>query len=163
MTRTAIQDGDRDEVRRFIEQRWQGPRVMSHGREFYPHEEQGLIERRDGAIVGLLTYHIESEGMELLTLNSTLEGKGIGSALMLDAIAKARELTCERIWLTTTNDKLRAIGFYQRLGFRMAAINLGVVDEARKIKPEIPLVGERGIEIHDEVVMELTIEPYLTS
>ena len=45
----------------------------------------------------------------------------------------------------------------------MAAINLGVVDEARKIKPEIPLVGERGIEIHDEVVMELAIEPYLTS
>ena len=163
MTRTAIQDDDRGEVRRFIEKRWHGPRVMSRGREFFPHQEQGLIERRGGRIVGLLTYHVDEEGMELLTLDSTLEGKGIGSALMLDAIAKSREIKCDRIWLTTTNDKLRAIGFYQRLGFRMAAINLGVVDEARKIKPEIPLVGERGVEIHDEVVMELTIEPYLTS
>ncbi len=163
MTRTAIQDSDRDEVCRFIERHWHGPRVMSRGREFFPHKEQGLIERRGGKLVGLLTYHVDEEGMELLTLNSTLEGKGIGSALMLDAIAKAREMKCNRIWLTTTNDMLRAIGFYQRLGFRMAAINLGVVDEARKIKPEIPLVGERGVEIHDEVVMELAIEPYLTS
>ena len=160
--RSAIQDSDRDDVLRFIEKHWHAQRVMSHGREFFPHKERGLIERRDGTIVGLLTYHIDDDGMELLTLNSTLEGKGIGSALMLDAIATARELECNRIWLTTTNDKLRAIGFYQRLGFRMTAINLGVVDEARKIKPEIPLVGERGIEIHDEVVMELTIEPYLT-
>jgi hypothetical protein len=45
----------------------------------------------------------------------------------------------------------------------MTAINLGVVDEARKIKPQIPLVGERGVPIHDEVVMELAVEPYLDS
>ena len=49
----------------------------------------------------------------------------------------------------------------QRLGFRMVAINIGVVDEARKIKPEIPETGERGIPIHDEIAMELRIEPYL--
>lgn len=163
MTRCSIQDSDREEVRRFIEQRWHGALVMSHGKSYYPHKEQGLIERRNGQIAGLLTYHVEDKAMELLTLDSTLEGKGVGSSLMLDAISAARELKCERIWLTTTNDKLRAVGFYQRLGFRMAAINIGVVDEARKTKPGIPLTGERGIEIHDEIVMELTIEPYLTS
>ena len=163
MTRSEVQESDREEVGRFIERHWKSKRVMSRGREFYPHKEQGLIERRDGQIVGLLTFRIDEEGMEVLTLNSTLEGRGIGSALMLDAIALAREKDSPRIWLTTTNDKLRAIGFYQRIGFRMVAINLGVVDEARKIKPEIPLAGERGVEIHDEVVMELTIEPYLGS
>ena len=52
---------------------------------------------------------------------------------------------------------------FSRLGFRMVAINVGGVDEARKTKPQIPTVGERGIEIHDEVVMELQIEPFLDS
>lgn len=122
-----------------------------------------MVERRDGQIVGLLTYRIDDEGMEVLTLNAILEGQGIGSSLMLDAIAAARKKQCRRIWLTTTNDMLRAIGFYQRLGFRMVAINVGAVDEARKTKPQIPSVGERGIEIHDEIVMELLIEPYLDS
>ena len=79
----------------------------------------------------------------------------------LDVIERARKNGCRRIWLTTTNDRLRAIGFYQRLGFRMVAINLGAVDEARKTKPQIPETGERGVEIHDEIVMELKIEPYL--
>ncbi len=156
-----MQDSDRQEVAGFIEQHWHSQLVMSHGRSFYPHTKEGFIERRDGRIVGLLTYHIDDNGMELLSLNSTLEGQGIGSSLMLNVIETARKQKCKRIWLATTNDTLRAIGFYQRLGFRMIELNLGTVDEARKTKPEIPKVGERGIEIHDEIVMELRLEPYL--
>jgi len=99
--------------------------------------------------------------MEVLTLNSTVEGHGIGTKLVLHAIGKARELGCHRVWFTTTNDNLRAIGFYQRLGFRMIELNLGAVDEARKIKDSIPLVGERGIPMRDEIVMSLDVEPFL--
>ena len=99
--------------------------------------------------------------MEILTLNSTLEGERIGTSMVLEAIATARREGCPRICLTTTNANLRAIGFYQRLGFRLVAINRGVVDEARKTKPEIPETGEGGIPIHDEIVMDLELEPYL--
>lgn len=161
MSRSEIQDSDREEVGRFVEHHWRSQRVMSRGQAFYPHKEQGFIERVDGHIVGLLTYRVASAAMEILTLNSTLEGKGIGSSLMLNAIESARRNHCDRIWLTTTNDNLRGIGFYQRLGYRMVEITLGAVDEARKLKPEIPMTGERGIPIHDEIVMELTLEPYL--
>lgn len=161
MSRTSIQDSDRPEVRAFTERHWHSVFIMSRGRKFLPEEEQGFIERRDGEIVGLLTYHMEDDTMEILTLNSTQEKAGIGSSLMLSAINTARDGGCERVFLTTTNDNLRAIGFYQRLGFRMVAINLGVVDEARKTKPSIPLTGERGVPIHDEIVMELDIHPYL--
>ena len=152
---------DREEVAAFIEQHWRSRVIMSHGRKFYPHEEEGFIERRDGKLVGLLTYHVDGDILEILTLNATLEGAGIGTSLMLPTIERARERDCRRVMLTTTNDRLRAIGFYQRLGFRMVAINIGVVDEARKIKPQIPEAGERGIPIRDEVVMELAIRPYL--
>lgn len=161
MSRTEFQDADRDEVAEFIERHWHSRMVMSGGRSWYPHQESGFIERRDGRIIGLLTYRIETETMEILTLNATLEGQGIGSSLMLDTIEKARNEGCRRIYLTTTNDALKAIGFYQRLAFRFAAVNVGVVDEARKVKPQIPLTGERGIGIHDEIVMELSIKPYL--
>jgi ribosomal protein S18 acetylase RimI-like enzyme len=161
MTRAELQDGDREEVAAFIKEHWYSTLVMSRGRKFYPHQERGLVERRDGKIVGLLTYHMNDEGMEILTLNSTLEGQRIGTSLMLDAIEKARKEECSRIWLTTTNANLRAIGFYQRLGFRMIAVNVGAVEEARKIKPELPETGEGGIPLRDEIVMELRIEPYL--
>jgi len=161
MSRSKILDSDRPEVAAFVQKHWGSKIVMSSGRAFMPHEEQGFIERCDGTIVGLLTYRIEDRAMEILTLNATLEGQGIGTSLMLNAIEAARAEDCDRIWLTTTNDNLRGIGFYQRLGYRMVKINLGTVDEARKTKPEIPKVGYRGVPIHDEIVMELELEPYL--
>lgn len=161
MGRKEIEDADREEVAQFIEEHWHSRMIMSRGRSFYPHQERGFIERRDDKIVGLLTYRTDEDAMEMLTLNSTLEGKGIGSALILSAIEKARQEGLQRVWLTTTNDAMRAIGLYQRLGFRLTEVNVGAVDEARKAKPQIPEVGERGIPIHDEIVMEVKIKPYL--
>lgn len=164
MARHEIRDEDREEVARFIEEHWQSRVVMSSGKAYQPHLEQGYIERRDGRIVGLLTYHFDEDGcMEILTLNSTVEGQGIGSLLMLSAIDRARQSNCKKIWLTTTNDRLRVVDFHQRLGFRLTAVRLGVVDEARNVKPQIPLTGERGVPMRDELVMELEIEPYLDS
>ena len=43
----------------------------------------------------------------------------------------------------------------------MVAIHLGVVDEARRVKPQIPEHGERGVRIQDEIVMELGVEPFI--
>lgn len=161
MSRNPIQKSDREEIACFVEKHWRSRVVMSRGRAFYPHEEEGFVERHNGQIVGLLTFRVDDDGMELLTLNSVLEGSGIGTSLMLHAINTARVRGCGRVWLTTTNDNLRAIGFYQRLGFRLIAVNVGAVDEARKIKPQIPEIGQNGVPIHDELVMELVIHPYL--
>lgn len=161
MARTEMTDADRDEVGRFIERHWFSRAVVSHGEVHYPHREQAFIERRAGEIVGLLTFRVDDSGMELLTINCTIEGEGIGTQLMLSVIDKARREGCRRIWVTTTNDNLRVVGFNQRLGFRIVGVRLGAIDEARKIKPEIPHTGERGVPIQDEIVMELQLQPYI--
>lgn len=161
MSRSEIQDCDRQEMAEFIDQHWYGKLVITLGRQHYPHKEQGFIERHDGRIAGVLTYRVDEEGMQILTVNSALEGRGVGSSLMLDATEKARKLGCRRIWLTSTNENLRAIGFYQRLGFRLVAVHLDTVEQMRKLKPRIPMTDPRGIPIQDEFVMELKLEPYL--
>ncbi|MFH0981448.1 MAG: GNAT family N-acetyltransferase [Planctomycetota bacterium] len=161
MSRRRIQDEDRPAIAEFIERHWSNKMVMSRGRCYYPHQENGVIEWRDGRIVGLVTWLREGDDLQLLTLNSVLEGQGIGSALTLLAIEEARRGGVRKIWLTTTNDNLPAIGLYQRLGFRMTAVNVGAVDEARKTKPQIAETGYKGIPIHDEVVLELDLQPSL--
>ena len=161
MSRRPIQDQDRPAIADFIEKHWHSKKVMSRGKAYFPHEQEGFIEWRDGQIVGLLTMAYQDDALEVLTLNSMLEGERIGSALMLQAIDDARHRDIDRIWLTTTNDNVNAIAFYQKLGFRMTAVHLGVVDEARKTKPEIPKVGHEGIRIRDEVVFELPIKAFL--
>jgi hypothetical protein len=37
---------------------------------------------------------------------------------------------------------------------RLVAVHRGGVDEARRLKPSIPLIGEHGIPIHDELEFE---------
>ena len=155
-----MQDGDREDVARFIERHWGSRKIISSGHVYYPHQCEAIIERQDDEIVGLLTLRVEGDEMELLTLNAIHAGQGIGSSLMLAAIDDARHRSLHRIWLTTTNDNLRVVGFYQRLGFRLVAVNVGAVDQARKIKPQIPEIGIDGIPIHDELVLELRIQPF---
>ena len=161
MTRSEIRDADRAAIAAMMESCWGSRLVVCGGEAFYPDQEDGFIERRDGDIVGLLTYRARDREMELLTLNAMVEGRGIGTSLVLSAIDRAREMGCHRVWLITTNDNLKAIGLYQRLGFRMIRIDVDAVTEARKMKPEIPRYGHRGVPIQDEVVMELPLAPAL--
>ncbi|PTL13689.1 GNAT family N-acetyltransferase, partial [Staphylococcus gallinarum] len=52
-----------------------------------------------------------------------------------------------------TNENLRALYFYQKKGYRITEILPNAVDKARTLKPTIPLVGENGIEIKDEIIL----------
>jgi GNAT superfamily N-acetyltransferase len=159
--RRRIEDRDRDAIARFIETHWHSRMVMSSGKCYYPHELDGFIGWRGEEIAGLLTMVYEDDALQILTLNSVLEGERVGSSLMLMAIDDARQRNIGRVWLTTTNDNVRAFAFYQKLGFRLVKVNIGVVDEARKVKPQIPEVGNDGIPIHDELVFELRVKAFL--
>ena len=117
-----------------------------------------LAEDTDGTLLGVLTYRIAGPACEVRTLFATVTRHGTGSAL-LDAVeAVARAAGCRRLWLITTNDNLDALRFYQRRGLRLAALHPGAVDASRAaLKPSIPEVGEYGIPIRDEIVLELAL------
>jgi ribosomal protein S18 acetylase RimI-like enzyme len=115
----------------------------------------GWLAERDGAVVGLLTYLVHGDVAELVTINS-FAGGGVGTALLGELVTHCRAAGVLAINVTTTNDNTRALRFYQRAGFHLTALRPGAVTEARKIKPEIPELGEDGIPIRDE--LELTME-----
>jgi len=108
-------------------------------------------------LIGLATFHIAGSDCELVTLEAFRQWQGVGTSLMAAIARFARRRGCERLWLVTGNDNLDALRFYQRRGLRLVAVHRGAVDQARQIKPAIPLVGEHGIEIHDELELELRL------
>ena len=101
--------------------------------------------------VGLLTYRVDAEAIELTAVAAEPRGRGTGTALVEALIDLAPAVGASRIWLVTTNDNLDALAFYQRRGFRLSDLRVGAVDEARRtLKPAIPVIGEHGIEMHDD-------------
>lgn len=69
--------------------------------------------------VGLVPGHGEGI-LELIKMSarSDVQGKGIGRALMDAAIAKAREMGAQAIWLETNTKLAAALALYRKSGFR---------------------------------------------
>ncbi|MFS0749421.1 GNAT family N-acetyltransferase [Oceanobacillus sp. 1P07AA] len=104
-------------------------------------------------IIGLITYIINNDKCEIISLDSLEEGKGIGTALLREVEELAKNQKCKVIHLITTNDNLIALKFYQKRAFLLSEILNNAVEKARKLKPEIPLVSDEGIPIRDEIVL----------
>lgn len=160
----AIDDQDRAWVRDFITQQWHSDTIVSRGRVHYPHQLQGFLafegDRRAesaGNLLGLVTYHLEGDACEIVTLDSFKEGVGIGTALIASVKQTASEVGWRRLWLITTNDNTHALRFYQKRGFRLVALYPNAIAESRRLKPQIPLIGNDGIPLTDELELELML------
>jgi len=114
----------------------------------------GWLAERDGEVVGLLTYRVSGEVVDIVTINA-FTGGGVGAALVRVLVDDVRG-SARRLRVTTTNDNLRALRFYQRAGFRLTALRPGAIAESRKIK-EIPELGHDDIPIRDELELEMEI------
>lgn len=156
-----ITDADRAEAARLLTRRWGGTNVV-HGTVFRPAELPGFLAERPGGgtghgqetrflIAGLVTFAVEGAALEIVTIDALERWSGIGTALLEAVLREAGERGCREVRLTTTNDNLDAIRFYQRRGFRITAVRPGAVDAARAVKPAIPPAGEYGIPIRDEI------------
>jgi GNAT superfamily N-acetyltransferase len=114
-----------------------------------------LVAEDDGDLAGVLTYVIEGAACEVRTLHATISWRGAGTALIEAVERIARASGCDRLWLITTNDNIDAMRFYQRRGFRMAALYVDAVTESRtQLKPAISEIGDHGIPIRDEIEFE---------
>ena len=102
----------------------------------------------------MITYNIKKNECEIVTLNSLIKKKGIGTVLVEKVKKIAKKMNRKRVWLITTNDNIDALCFWQRIGFVLKAIYPGAMSISRKLKPEIPLIGHYGIPIRDEIELE---------
>ncbi|MBA4318148.1 MAG: GNAT family N-acetyltransferase [Flavobacterium sp.] len=152
-----VTNADKENVCRIIKENWYSDLVVVHNSIYIPSNLPGFIAEENENIIGLITYYIEDNNCEIVTLDSMKENCGIGSALINKVKEEAKNSNCTILWLITTNDNLHAISFYVKRGFELTGINKGAVNESRKIKPEIPLLGFNNIPITDELKFTMNI------
>ena len=145
---------DRDRVAVFLEQR--GMRYAARlGMLHDPVADEAFVAEDGGDLMGVLTYRVDGRDCEVSSLYVATPWQGIGSALIDAAVDAVRARGVDRLWLVTTNDNVDALRFYQRRGFRLVELRVGAVDRSRAtLKPSIPEVGEHGIPLRDELVLE---------
>ena len=104
--------------------------------------------------VGALVWTRRGEDVEVASIAVEMHGGGVGRALLRQLATDAATEGVARISLTTTNDNLTALAFYQRCGMRVCAVYPDGVDRAREEKPAIPLLGQKGIPMHDAIELD---------
>lgn len=149
-----LAEGDRPWLSEYLVERWGTPLAVGGGRTHQVDALPGFVAFQGDRRVGLVTFAIDGTDCEIVTIDASEEGRGIGSALLERVAAHARRSGCRRLHLITTNDNVRAIRFYQRRGFRLIAVRVNALEESRRIKPSIPQIGMHGIPLRDELVFE---------
>ena len=154
ITVRAREPADEQEVAAFLRAN-HSERVARLEELVRPLDHPALVAEDGERLVGVLTYVLAGRECEILTLHTAARWRGTGTALIAGVEEIARNAGCARLWVLTTNDNVDALRFYQRRGFRLAALNPGAVDRSRtQLKPEIPEHGAYGIPIRDELVLE---------
>ncbi len=155
-----VRDDEQHELERVVRERWGSPRIVSSGTAHPIESLPCLVATNElGDWLGLAAYRFAAGACELVLLEALVCGRGTGTALLDAVVALAREAGSRRLWLVTTNDNTDALRFYQRRGLRLVQLRAGAVTQAREqLKPEIPLLGENGIPIRDELELELVLE-----
>jgi len=153
-----ICEKDKEWIRKFIIKEWGSEKIISCGKAYYPHKLPGFVAVANKKYLGLVTYILRKEKCELISLNTLRKGKGIGTTLLEAVKSSVRKIGCKKIFLATTNDNLNALRFYQKRGFNIKAFYPDSITCARKkLKPEIPLLGNYGIPIRDEIGLEIIL------
>ena len=133
-------------------------RVARRGELVRSLDHPALLAWQGDDLVGVATYVIGDGECELLTLHARGRFQGTGTTLLAALEDVARQAGCTRLWVVTTNDNVDALRFYQRRGFRLAALHPGAVARSRQLlKPEIPATGSYGIELRDELELEMDL------
>jgi ribosomal protein S18 acetylase RimI-like enzyme len=153
-----------DTHRAFVDEKildsWAGPFIVTYGNIMHDTRLQaGFVAcDKDNSVLGYALYHIEDASCEITVLESLHERQGIGGALISAVIEAAKIKDCTRVWLVTTNDNTAAIRFYQRFGLSLCAVHIDVIEKARKLKPQIPLLGFDEIPIKHEIEFEKILQ-----
>ncbi|OLS14074.1 MAG: N-acetyltransferase GCN5 [Promethearchaeota archaeon CR_4] len=137
---------------------WGAPLVVVRGRIYHADQLPGFIAIKENHSVGLATYNIEGDVGILVSLDSLVEGIGIGTELINAVRAVTRLAGCKRLSVTTTNDNTHALHFYQKRGFVLKTLYSNIIEQSRKLKPQIPLTGIDGIPLRDELELELALD-----
>ena len=149
---------DKKWVKNFIIKHWGAEKVISRRKVYYPEKLAGFLAVKNKKHLGLITYNINGNSCEIITINSTIRRKGIGTALIKAVQKVAKASHCRRLWFITTNDNLYGLWFWQKRGFLLKAVHPNAIAFSRKLKPQIPKIGNFGIPIRDEIELEKIIK-----
>jgi ribosomal protein S18 acetylase RimI-like enzyme len=146
---TVNTDKEREKVREFVKRFWGEEEQLTFDRKFVVAELSTYIAKVQNGIIGFASFTEENDAIIIAALGMLpkYQGFGVGRSLVEKVEAEAKRLRKRKLLVSTSNDDLPALAFYQSLGFQIFEVKPNVIAE----KHGMVLKGIGGLPIRDEL------------
>lgn len=151
------EERDRPGITALFERDFGYTNIVSFGEEVVLAGAPALVAWMKGELAGALAYRLRPDTLLILALatDPMWQRSGVGGHLVAESEALARGRGLGSLRVSTTNDNLPALYFYQRRGFVVTEVVPGGL--LGHIKGTAA-VGFGGIPLRDEIRMERRLE-----
>jgi ribosomal protein S18 acetylase RimI-like enzyme len=148
-TITQKSNEDKESISKFVRTFWGEEDQLTFDREFNVPELPGYVAKLKGKIVGFISTG-ESDDATIIVALGILpahKGAGIGRRLIAKVEREAERTKKKMLLVSTSNDDLPALGFYQKLGFQICEVKPNAIS----IKHGKTIRGIGKLPIRDEL------------
>ena len=150
--RKIVGEKERSAVRKYVRRFWGEEEQLAFGRRFAVAELPAYVAKVQDLVVGFISFSPTSDAILVVALGvlPRYQCCEIGSRLIRKVEGEARRLRKNKVFVSTSNDDLPALGFYQSHGFQIYQVNPNVIAE----KHAKVLRGIGGLPVRDELRLQ---------
>ena len=143
---------ERSKIRRFVKRFWGEEEQLTFDREFVVAELPAYVARVHNSTVAFVSIAEMDDAVMVVALGvlPRYQGSGVGSSLVEKVEVEARRLGKRRLLVSTSNDDLPALVFYQSHGFQIYEVQPNVVS----VKHGEGSRGICGLPVRDELRLQ---------
>ena len=147
---------DRKKIKEFAQLFWGEQEQLTFDKVFTVAELPAFVAKVGKEVAGFVSFAGMRNDLIVVALGILPEyqGFGIGSSLIAKVEGEARKLRSKRILVSTSNDDLPALAFYQSLGFQIYEVKPNVIAE----KHGGVMRGIGNLPIRDELRLQKSID-----
>ena len=153
--RKITSEEERSVIRKLVKNFWGEEEQLTFDREFTVGELPGYAAKVDDNIIGFVSIAETGDVVIIAALGvlPQYQCSGVGSRLIAKVEGEAKRLRKRRVLVSTSNDDLPALAFYQSLGFQIYEVKPDVVAQ----KHGAVLRGIGGLPVRDELRLQKTL------
>ena len=143
---------EREEIRKLVQRFWGEEEQLTFDRKFIVTKLPAYVAKVKNNIIGFISFTEADDAVIIVALGvlPKCQGSGVGRSLIGKVEVEARRMLKKRLLVSTSNDDLPALAFYQSLGFQIYEVKPNVIAEKHG---EI-LEGIGGLPVRDELRLQ---------
>jgi ribosomal protein S18 acetylase RimI-like enzyme len=142
-------DKERKIIQEFVKRFWGEEEQLTFDREFIVARLSAYVAKVNNSIIGFVSFAEMDDAMLIVALGvlPKYQNAGVGRGLIRKVEDESRRLKKKKLLVSTSNDDLPALAFYQSNGFQIYEVKPNVIAE----KHGMILKGIGGLPIRDEL------------